>query len=109
MKEYILNGIFALLGSGITILGTFLANRNSKKQEQNRRNLEKYLKEIKAFYNLEQLYIKAVSELRSSIPDNKESANIHNIKNEFRRENEKNGNVLITMTDTQVEKELKDL
>ena len=109
MKEYIINGIFALLGSAITILGTFLANRNSKKQEQNRKNLEKYLKEIKAFYNLEQLYINAVSELRSSIPDNKESTNIQSIKNEFRRINEKNGNILITMTDNQVEKDLKNL
>jgi len=37
MKEAIIGGIFALLGSLVTFLGTYLANLNTKKEERNRK------------------------------------------------------------------------
>lgn len=109
MKEAIIGGVFALLGSLITFLGTFLANLNTKKEKRNRERMKTYLEEIKAFYNLEQLYMNEVAELRSKIPDAQESIKPLGIQREFRRKNEENGNVTLTMTSAMADKMLSNI
>lgn len=109
MKEAIIGGIFALLGSLVTFLGTYLSNLNTKKEEKNRKRIKNYLEEIKGFYNLEKLYMKAVSELREKIPNNQESTNPLGIQKEFRRANEDECGIILSMTDHMADKLLADL
>ena len=61
---------------------------NTKKEERTRRRIKNYLEELKGFYNLEQLYMKAVAQLRGKIPENQESASPLGIQKEFRKANE---------------------
>lgn len=89
MKEAIIGGIFALLGSLVTFLGTYLSTLNTKKEERTRKRIKNYLEELKGFYNIEKLYMKAVAQLRGKITENQESANPIGIQKEFRRANEK--------------------
>lgn len=109
MKEAIIGGIFALLGSLVTFFGTYLANLNIKRDERNRQRIKSYLEEIKSFYNLEQLYMKAVSELRQKVNEDTGSKTEQGIQREFRRMNESNGNVTITMTSLEAEKLLSKM
>lgn len=106
MTEIITSGIFAILGSLVTILGTCLINRQTKRKERDRQNMKRYLEEIKSFYNLEQLYMKEVEKLRSQLPDSEGSKKALGIQKEFRNTNEDNGNVIITMTATEAERRL---
>lgn len=89
MKEAIIGGIFALLGSLVTFLGTYLSTLNTKKEERTRKRIKNYLEELKGFYNIEKLYMKAVAQLRGKITENQESATPIGIQKEFRRANEK--------------------
>ena len=109
MKEAIIGGIFALLGSLVTFLGTYLANLNTKKEERTRKRIKNYLEELKGFYNLEQLYMKAVSELRGKIPNNQESTAPLGIQKEFRRINEDECGIILSMTDHKADKLLADM
>ena len=97
MKEAIIGGIFALLGSLVTFLGTYISTLNTKKEERIRRRIKSYLEELKGFYNLEQLYMKAVAQLRGKIPENQESANPLGIQKEFRRANEEECGIKATL------------
>ena len=89
MKETIIGGIFALLGSLVTFLGTYLSTLNTKKEERTRKRIKNYLEELKGFYNIEKLYMKAVAQLRGKTTENQESASPIGIQKEFRRANEK--------------------
>lgn len=89
MKEAIIGGIFALLGSLVTFLGTYLSTLNTKKEERTRKRIKNYLEELKGFYNIEKLYMKAVAQLRGKITENQESASPIGIQKEFHRANEK--------------------
>lgn len=109
MKEAIIGGIFVLLGSLVTFLGTYLSTLNTKKEERTRRRIKSYLEELKGFYNLEQLYMKAVAQLRGKIPENQESANPLGIQKEFRRANEDECGIILSMTDHKADKLLADL
>ena len=109
MKEAIIGGIFALLGSLVTFLGTYLANLNTKKKERTRKRIKNYLEEIKGFYNLEQLYMNAVAELRGKISNNQESINPLGIQKEFRRANEEECGIILSMTDHKADKLLADM
>ncbi len=109
MKEAIIGGIFALLGSLVTFLGTYLANLNTKKKERTRKRIKNYLEEIKGFYNLEQLYMNAVAELRGKISNNQESTNPLGIQKEFRRANEEECGIILSMTDHKADKLLADM
>ena len=109
MKEAIIGGIFALLGSLVTFLGTYLANLNPKKEERTRKRIKNYLEELKGFYNLEQLYMKAVSELRGKIPNNQERTAPLGIQKEFRRINEYECGIILSMTDHKADKLLVDM
>ena len=109
MKEAIIGGIFALLGSLVTFLGTYLSNLNTKKEAKNRKRIKNYLEEIKGFYNLEKLYMKAVSELRGKIPNNQESTAPLGIQKEFRRINEDECGIILSMTDHQADKMLSNM
>ena len=102
-------GIFALLGSLVTFLGTYLSKLNTKKEEKNRKRIKNYLEEIKGFYNLEKLYMKAVSELREKIPNNQESTAPLGIQKEFRRINEDECGIILSMTDHQADKMLSNM
>ena len=106
MKEAIIGGIFALLGSLVTFLGTYLSTLNTKKEERTRRRIKNYLEELKGFYNLEQLYMKAVAQLRGKIPENQESASP---LKEFRKANEEECGIILSMTDHKADKLLADL
>lgn len=103
MKEAIIGGIFALLGSLVTFLGTYLSNLNTKREEKNRKRIKSYLEEIKGFYNLEQLYMNAVAELRGKVPNNQESTAPLGIQKEFRRINEDECGIILSMTDHKVD------
>ena len=109
MKEAIIGGIFALLGSLVTFLGTYLANLNTKKEERTRKRIKNYLEEIKGFYNLEQLYMNAVAELRGKVPNNQESTAPLGIQKEFRRRNEDECGIILSMTDHQADKMLSNM
>ncbi|MBC6720695.1 hypothetical protein [Treponema sp. Marseille-Q4130] len=109
MHEAIINGIFALLGSLLTFLGTYLVNLNIKRDERNRKRIKNYLEEIKSFYNLEQLYMDAVSELRQKLPEVEGSKARQGIQKEFRNRNEENGNIGLSMTAKQVNKLLANM
>lgn len=104
MKEAIIGGIFALLGSLVTFLGTYLSNLNTKKEEKTRKRIKIYLEEIKGFYNLEKLYMNAVAELREKIPNNQESTVPLGIQKEFRRINEDECGIILSMTDHKADK-----
>lgn len=109
MKEAIIGGIFALLGSVVTFFGTYLASLNTKNEERNRKRIKNYLEEIKGFYNLEQLYMKTVSELRGKIPNNQESTNTLGIQKEFRRLNEDECGIILSTTDRKVDKLIAEM
>ncbi len=109
MKEAIIGGIFALLGSLVTFLGTYLVNLNTKKEERTRKRIKNYLEELKGFYNLEQLYKNAVAELRGKISNNQESTNPLGIQKEFRRSNEEECGIILSMTDHKADKLLADM
>ena len=109
MKEAIIGGIFALLGSLVTFLGTYLSTLNTKKEERTRRRIKNYLEELKGFYNLEQLYMKAVAQLRGKIPENRESARPRGIQKEFRKASEGECGTILAMTDHKADKLLADL
>ena len=89
MKETKIGGIFELLGSLVTFLGTYLSTLNTTKEERTRKRIKNYLEELKGFYNIEKLYMKAVAQLRGKITENQESASPIGIQKEFRRANEK--------------------
>ena len=108
MKEIIITGVFTILGSIVTFWGTYLINKDVKRQERDRFYIKQYLEEIKSFYNLEQLYMKEVEKLRSQLPDSEGSKKALGIQKEFRSANEENGNV-ITMTATKAEKRLASM
>ncbi|MGN0740311.1 MAG: hypothetical protein ACI4LX_09105 [Treponema sp.] len=103
MKEIIIAGIFTLLGSVITFLGTYLLNRNVEREKKNRHKMKRYLLELKSFYNLEDLYLKEIEKLRQKLPDEEGSKKYNGIKNEFREQNETNGNECITITANKAE------
>lgn len=109
MKEAIIGGIFALLGSLVTFFGTYLANLSTKKEERTRKRIKNYLEELKGFYNLEQLYMNAVAELRGKISNNQESINPLGIQKEFRRANEEECGIILSMTDHKADKLLADM
>lgn len=109
MKEAIIGGIFALLGSVVTFLGTYLASINTKRDERNHQRIKNYLEEIKSFYNLEQLYINAIVNLREKLPEASSIRTPLGIQREFRGINEENGNYPITMTAKQADKMLLDM
>lgn len=106
MKEAIVGGVFALLGSLITFLGTYLTNRNAKREERQRQRIKSYLEEIKAFWNLEQLYSQAVADLRQKLPDEQGSKTAEGVKREFRKQNEEQGNIILSITAHDVDKML---
>ena len=109
MKEAIIGGIFALLGSLVTFFFFFLANLSTKKEERTRKRIKNYLEELKGFYNLEQLYMNAVAELRGKISNNQESTNPLGIQKEFRRANEEECGIILSMTDHKADKLLADM
>lgn len=100
---------FSLGGVLITFAGTYFMSRNSKREERCRTYMKQNLEELKAFYNLEQLYMKAVADLRKQLPDAEGSTNELGIQREFRRLNEDNANVTITTTANSADKMLANL
>lgn len=104
MKEIIITGLFTILGSIVTFIGTYLINKNSQKEERYRQQIKRYLEEIKSFYNLEQLYMDEVAKLRSQLPDSDGSKKNYGIQREFRAKNEEDGNSIITMTPKEIDK-----
>ena len=105
MQEAIIGGVFALSGVLLTFLGNYLLSRNARQRERMEARMKKNLAEIKAFYNLEQLYMTAVAELRAKLaesgaelPDGAKSTSPQGVQREFRSRNEENGNSVITMT-----------
>ena len=112
MKEIIIAGIFTLLVSLISFLGTFIVNRDANQKKKYRYKIKMYLKELKSFYNLEDLYLKEIENLRQKLPDEEGSKKYNGIKNEFRAKNEINGNECITITANQADRlllEYKDI
>ena len=99
MSNEVINGIFSLSWVALTFLGTYILNRNSKKQERSKYYQKQYLEELRSFYNLEKLYINAIADLRKKLPDEDGSITELGIQREFRRKNEDNDNVPITMTE----------
>lgn len=67
-----------------------------------------YLKELKSFYNLEDLYLKEIENLRQKFPDEEGSKKYNGIKNEFREKNITIGNECITITANRVDRLLLD-
>ena len=109
MSDAIVSGLFSLGGVMITFVGTYFLNRNFKREERCRHYMKQNLEELKAFYNLEQLYMKAVADLRKQLPEPEGSTNELGIQREFRRRNEDNENVTITMTAKNADKALANL
>ena len=98
MEEIIIAGIFTLLGSLISSLGTFIVNRDANQKKKYRYKIKMYLKEIE--------------NLRQKLPDEEGSKKYNGIKNEFRAKNEINGNECITITANQADRlllEYKDI
>lgn len=104
MNEHIIAGIFSLVGVVVGCFGTYFVSLKIQKYERNRQRIKKYLEEIKGFYNLEQLYVAAVVDLRQKLPDESGSKTSDGVKREFRRKNEENGNFPLTMTSLEVDK-----
>ena len=105
MQEAIIGGVFALSGVLLTFLGNYLLSRNARQRERMEAHMKKNLAEIKAFYNLEQLYMTAVADLRAKLaeagvelPDGAKSTAPLGVQREFHSRNEENGNGVITMT-----------
>lgn len=53
--------------------------------------------------------MKAVAQLRGKIPENQESASLLGIQKEFRRANEEECGIILSMTDHKADKLLADL
>ena len=112
MSDLVAGALLTLVGSIVTFVGSYILTRNAKEQEKNKDYIKKCLEEIKSFYNLEQLYMASVAELRTKLieaggelPDNAKSTTPLGVQREFRSQNEENNNI-ITMTAKEAEKRL---
>ena len=106
IKATIITGIFTLLSAFLTFIMTYLINKESEKQKRAIARKEYLLNQIKAFYNLEKLYIEEVYKLRNEIPETEGSKALDGIKKEFRRKNEDVVGTTIEMTALEADKEL---
>ena len=115
MSDLVAGALLTLGGSIVSFVGSYILTRNAKQQEKNKAYIKKYLEEIKSFYNLEQLYMAAVAELRKKLieagcelPDNAKSTTLLGVQREFRSQNEESNNI-ITMTAKEAEKRLANM